>query len=661
MSKIDSWVTKIPRLKNSKVARFSYRAEAYANDEIEGVDSYDYAQDMNVPLATHTDFDADMLSIGARTNFSSVPKNGLNHFFGRVSYNLNKVIDFLSDLLDDFISFTEIVEVTSSATLSAYANGTTKRLLSTAGSTITITLPAGETYLGSNTILLAPSIMLTITKRGTVWINSSGNAITADRAKDSYPIPTDAVLQYSFDEIKQLPDNHAGTVYKRDNDWTTVDGWSGQAGTVVAIDNMKLRASFSGANTLGASMYRVGTNNGKFIVGKVQSQNAITSIKYYNGTILVDVKIIYITPYEAYFVGKITSTFANTIIYINNGSNSANIVYFESIYIGDGSYLDPVIDNSYSESHAENHGVIPVDGVCGKAGYFNNSYMIAPRPALGDDITIYFWAKLDSLTGMCIVQSRETVNVTGLYVFVSTLGYGLNWGGVSANFPSHTVPVNTWHHVTIKSNQATRQLKINNVLTASSTGTYTNHTNFSTNIIIGKSAVPDGNPLTGALDGLKIVPRYTTDDEDIGEYKARANLPKFYATADKLKTARKINGVDFDGTADIYDTYSTTEHRIGTWIDGKPLYRKVINFGALPNTTNKNVAHGISNLDKTIRLYGIAQTPIVITPLPYTDGGIPQNTIGLCHDKIGNITILTWMDYSTSTAIVIIEYTKTTD
>ena len=40
--------------------------------------------DMNVPLATHTDFDADMLSIGARSNFSSVPKNGLNHFFGRV-------------------------------------------------------------------------------------------------------------------------------------------------------------------------------------------------------------------------------------------------------------------------------------------------------------------------------------------------------------------------------------------------------------------------------------------------------------------------------------------------------------------------------------------------------------------------------------------------
>jgi len=33
------------------------------------------------------------------------------------------------------------------------------------------------------------------------------------------------------------------------------------------------------------------------------------------------------------------------------------------------------------------------------------------------------------------------------------------------------------------------------------------------------------------------------------------------------------------------DIYTTTERRIGTWIDGKPLYSKVINFGALPNKT----------------------------------------------------------------------------
>ena len=43
--------------------------------------------------------------------------------------------------------------------------------------------------------------------------------------------------------------------------------------------------------------------------------------------------------------------------------------------------------------------------------------------------------------------------------------------------------------------------------------------------------------------------------------------------------------------------YSTDEQVIGTWIDGKTLYQKTINFGALPNNTTKNVAHNISNAD----------------------------------------------------------------
>ena len=33
--------------------------------------------------------------------------------------------------------------------------------------------------------------------------------------------------QYSGKDIPQLPDNLAGTTYKRDNDWTTTDGWTG--------------------------------------------------------------------------------------------------------------------------------------------------------------------------------------------------------------------------------------------------------------------------------------------------------------------------------------------------------------------------------------------------------------------------------------------------
>lgn len=50
--------------------------------------------------------------------------------------------------------------------------------------------------------------------------------------------------------------------------------------------------------------------------------------------------------------------------------------------------------------------------------------------------------------------------------------------------------------------------------------------------------------------------------------------------------------------------YSTEEQVIGTWIDGKPLYRKVIYANSIDCTEEgfKYVAHGISNLKQAPKL-----------------------------------------------------------
>ena len=43
---------------------------------------------------------------------------------------------------------------------------------------------------------------------------------------------------------------------------------------------------------------------------------------------------------------------------------------------------------------------------------------------------------------------------------------------------------------------------------------------------------------------------------------------------------------------DSSNSYSTDEVKTDEkWIDGKPIYRKTIICGALPNNTTKNVAH----------------------------------------------------------------------
>lgn len=57
---------------------------------------------------------------------------------------------------------------------------------------------------------------------------------------------------------------------------------------------------------------------------------------------------------------------------------------------------------------------------------------------------------------------------------------------------------------------------------------------------------------------------------------------------------RSVNLASFAATEVVY---SLEERRIGYWIDGKPLYEKTIDFGSLPDTTTKEVPHGIENAD----------------------------------------------------------------
>ena len=112
--------------------------------------------------------------------------------------------------------------------------------------------------------------------------------------------------------------------------------------------------------------------------------------------------------------------------------------------------------------------------------------------------------------------------------------------------------------------------------------------------------------------------------------------------------------------ADVSNTYRTTETRIGTWIDGSPLYRKVINFGALPNNSNKDVAHNIQNIGVTISCIGMAVRTSDSRALTIPDS-TPSAEIG-CGVTNTNVYIVTHNDRSSfDNGSLILEYTKTTD
>lgn len=111
------------------------------------------------------------------------------------------------------------------------------------------------------------------------------------------------------------------------------------------------------------------------------------------------------------------------------------------------------------------------------------------------------------------------------------------------------------------------------------------------------------------------------------------------------------------------DLYSTDEKIIGQWIDGKPIYQKTVSCGALPNNTEKLVAHSISNIDRIISYFGSAAkdtSPYATISMGYW-GGTVEYSISVSVDN-SNIHIYTSSDRSSyKNAYVTIQYTKTTD
>lgn len=112
------------------------------------------------------------------------------------------------------------------------------------------------------------------------------------------------------------------------------------------------------------------------------------------------------------------------------------------------------------------------------------------------------------------------------------------------------------------------------------------------------------------------------------------------------------------------ETYSTEEQVIGKWVDGKPLYRKVVNFGGMQDGTispGKEVAHNIANISQIINVYGGMSNNNYFFGLPYVAQSDAEHSVGLYATKT-NIVTNTLVDYSNyTTCYITIEYTKTTD
>lgn len=109
--------------------------------------------------------------------------------------------------------------------------------------------------------------------------------------------------------------------------------------------------------------------------------------------------------------------------------------------------------------------------------------------------------------------------------------------------------------------------------------------------------------------------------------------------------------------------YSDEEREIGVWRDGKPLYQKTIEFGALPNNATKNVAHGISNLENIVNIISVARntTSNNIIHIPHVHRSTVANQIQVSCDTT-NVTVITATNSTQfDWCYFTLQYTKTTD
>ena len=105
------------------------------------------------------------------------------------------------------------------------------------------------------------------------------------------------------------------------------------------------------------------------------------------------------------------------------------------------------------------------------------------------------------------------------------------------------------------------------------------------------------------------------------------------------------------------DNYSTDEQVIGTWIDGKPLYRKVIT-GVTPSDSMCAIILP-NNFESIVNLRGfIVGSDGYTNPIPM----YWNDTFKIIIQILSGILYLNYGDaFKSQQYILIVEYTKTTD
>lgn len=145
----------------------------------------------------------------------------------------------------------------------------------------------------------------------------------------------------------------------------------------------------------------------------------------------------------------------------------------------------------------------------------------------------------------------------------------------------------------------------------------------------------------------------------MSKYLEKSQLPHFWQKIKDYVADHSNGGIEYPNFR-----YSTNEQWTGDyWLDGKKIYCKSINVGAMPNTTTKKVAHGITNIDHIVNYNAMAMASSNgnTMSIPYVNFYTPYNSITFYVTKT-DIELHTGGNNSAyNYCYVTVYYTKTTD
>jgi hypothetical protein len=340
-------------------------------------------------------------------------------------------------------------------------------------------------------------------------------------------LPTDAVLHYSFDEVPDYPDGTA--IYYKNKNWTTTDGWTPYSNNeTISVENGILTSTRDATHL--SSFNKTFTLPANTIIKLILKDTSDTNIyiyRYTDGSYTASKTVTLKANVSQEVVFSISAS-ATALMLRNNAVTGAGKLQIEAIYIGDGSYSTPIIDNANGEWNSISpytKGFVAQQGVSGKGVRFLGAGTILVNQIGEKNKTFSCWFSGEgnpSRTIFCknynngfIVTIRQVNNENWLSVFYYSAGY------------NNIVKITNGKIYFVSVVLGTTDIKVyvDGVLLKTISVTVTDNIN---NLYIGALASNASTGFYGMIDDFQIFNRALSETEVLALYLNKANTPKYY-------------------------------------------------------------------------------------------------------------------------------------